>query len=136
MRLLPPRADHVRGGALKGTVRPGRRGREGVHERQYLPLRSLSQHCRCYSKCPPKREAAESEMKTFQLTRASDSAQAIATAAKATTAQQGAEIRFIGGGTTLIALMKMNVEQPQTLIDINRRPLHKNEALPYGCLPI
>ena len=75
-------------------------------------------------------------MKTFQLTRASDSAQAIATAAKATTAQQGAEIRFIGGGTTLIDLMKLNVEQPQTLIDINRLPLDKIEALPDGGLTI
>src|SRR5437588_9544227 len=75
-------------------------------------------------------------MKTFQLTRAGDSAQAIATAAKATTAQQGAEIRFIGGGTTLIDLMKLNVEQPQTLIDINRLPLDKIEALPDGGLTI
>src|SRR5213082_3721075 len=75
-------------------------------------------------------------MKTFQLTRASDSAQAIAAAAKATTAQQGAEIRFIGGGTTLIDLMKLNVEQPQTLIDINRLPLDKIEALPDGGLTI
>jgi hypothetical protein len=71
-------------------------------------------------------------MKTFALTRASDSAQAIATAAKATTAQQGAEIRFIGGGTTLIDLMKLNVEQPKTLIDINRLPLDKIETLPNG----
>src|SRR5258708_20399793 len=75
-------------------------------------------------------------MKTFALTRASDSAQAIATAAKATTAQQGAEIRFIGGGTTLIDLMKLNVEQPETLIDINRLPLDKIEALPDGGLTI
>jgi xanthine dehydrogenase YagS FAD-binding subunit len=75
-------------------------------------------------------------MKTFQLTRATDSAQAIATAAKAKTAQQGAEIRFIGGGTTLIDLMKLNVEQPQTLIDINRLPLDKIEALPDGGLTI
>jgi xanthine dehydrogenase YagS FAD-binding subunit len=75
-------------------------------------------------------------MKTFQLTRASDNAQAIATAAKATTAQQGAEIRFIGGGTTLIDLMKLNVEQPQTLIDINRLPLDKIETLPDGGLTI
>src|SRR6202171_4101248 len=75
-------------------------------------------------------------MKTFALTRASDSAQAIATAAKATTAQQGAEIRFIGGGTTLIDLMKLNVEQPKTLIDINRLPLDKIEALPDGGLTI
>jgi xanthine dehydrogenase YagS FAD-binding subunit len=75
-------------------------------------------------------------MKTFQLTRATDSAQAIATAAKASTAQQGAEIRFIGGGTTLIDLMKLNVEQPKTLIDINRLPLDKIEALPDGGLTI
>jgi xanthine dehydrogenase YagS FAD-binding subunit len=75
-------------------------------------------------------------MKTFQLTRATDSAQAIATAAEATTAQQGAEIRFIGGGTTLIDLMKLNVEQPQKLVDINRLPLDKIEALPDGGLTI
>jgi xanthine dehydrogenase YagS FAD-binding subunit len=75
-------------------------------------------------------------MKTFALTRASDSAQAIATAAKATTAQQGADIRFIGGGTTLIDLMKLNVEQPKTLIDINRLPLDKIETLPDGGLTI
>jgi len=75
-------------------------------------------------------------MKTFALTRASDNAQAIATAAKATTAQQGAEIRFIGGGTTLIDLMKLNVEQPQTLVDVNRLPLDKIEALPDGGLKI
>lgn len=75
-------------------------------------------------------------MKTFQLTRASDSAQAIATAAKASTAQQGAEIRFIGGGTTLIDLMKLNVEQPETLVDITRLPLDRIEALPDGGLTI
>src|SRR5258708_3921027 len=75
-------------------------------------------------------------MKTFQLTRAADSAQAITTAAKATTAQQGAEIRFIGGGTTLIDLMKLNVEQPQRLVDINRLSLDKIEALPDGGLTI
>ena len=75
-------------------------------------------------------------MKTFQLTRAVDSAGAIASAAKATTAQQGADIRFIGGGTTLIDLMKLNVEQPKTLIDINRLPLDKIETLPDGGLTI
>src|SRR5229473_2300687 len=75
-------------------------------------------------------------MKTFALTRAGDSSQAIATAAKATTAQQGAETRFIGGGTTLIDLMKLNVEQPQTLIDINRLPLDKIETLPDGGVTI
>jgi xanthine dehydrogenase YagS FAD-binding subunit len=75
-------------------------------------------------------------MKTFAIARPTDNAQAIATAAKAKTAQQGAEIRFIGGGTTLLDLMKLNVEQPQTLIDVNRLPLNKIEALPDGGLTI
>ena len=75
-------------------------------------------------------------MKIFALNRTTDPAQAVATASKAKTAQQGAEIRFIGGGTTLIDLMKLNVEQPQTLIDINRLPLDKIEALPDGGLTI
>src|SRR5437870_10858461 len=75
-------------------------------------------------------------MKTFALTRANDSAQAIATAAKATTAQQGADIRFIAGGTTLIDLMKLNVEQPQNLVDVNRLPLDKIEATSDGGLMI
>ena len=75
-------------------------------------------------------------MKTFQLTRAKDNAQAIAATAKAKTAQQGAEIRFIAGGTTLIDLMKLNVEQPQNLVDINRLPFGKIEASADGGLTI
>ena len=75
-------------------------------------------------------------MKTFQLTRATDNAQAIASAAKATTAQQGAETRFIGGGTTLIDLMKLNVERPTTLVDINILPLDRIEPHAEGGLKI
>jgi xanthine dehydrogenase YagS FAD-binding subunit len=75
-------------------------------------------------------------MKTFQITRPNDDAVAIAAAAKTKTAQQGAEIRFVAGGTTLIDLMKLNVEQPQNLIDLNRLPLDKIEATPDGGLTI
>jgi xanthine dehydrogenase YagS FAD-binding subunit len=75
-------------------------------------------------------------MRTFELTRANDSGQAIAAAAKATTAQQGAEIRFVAGGTTLIDLMKLNVEQPQKLVDVTHLPLTKIETLPDGGLRI
>lgn len=75
-------------------------------------------------------------MKTFELTRANDNAQAVAAAAKATTAQQGAEIRFIAGGTTLIDLMKLNVETPQKLIDVNHLALDKIDSLPDGGLTI
>jgi len=75
-------------------------------------------------------------MKTFQLTRPKDNAQAIAAAAKSKTAQQGAEIRFIAGGTTLVDLMKLSVETPAQLVDINRLPLDKIEKLPTGGLKI
>lgn len=75
-------------------------------------------------------------MKTFQVTRPKDNAQAIGAAARAKTAQQGAEIRFIAGGTTLIDLMKLNVEQPDNLVDVNRLPLDKIEATPDGGLTI
>src|SRR6266436_7916235 len=75
-------------------------------------------------------------MKTFQVTRPKDSAQAITTAGKTSTAQQGADIRFIAGGTTLIDLMKLNVEQPQKLVDLNRLPLDRIETLPDGGLTI
>ena len=75
-------------------------------------------------------------MKTFELTRADDNAQATATTAKATTAQQGADIRFIAGGTTLIDLMKLNVETPQKLVDVNHLPLDKIETHSNGGLTI
>src|SRR3954468_24445597 len=75
-------------------------------------------------------------MNSFALTRAKDASEAIAAATNATTAQQGADIRFIAGGTTLIDLMKLNVEQPQNLVDVNRLPLDKIEATPDGGLTI
>ena len=75
-------------------------------------------------------------MKKFNLTRTSDPEQAIAAAAKGRTAQQGADIRFIAGGTTLIDLMKLNVEQPATLIDINSLLPDKIEATADGGLTI
>lgn len=75
-------------------------------------------------------------MKTFELTRASDNEQAIAAGAKSKTAQQGADIRFIAGGTTLIDLMKLNVETPRELVDVTRLPLSKIDDLPDGGLSI
>src|SRR6202008_125389 len=75
-------------------------------------------------------------MHTFEFTRPTDVTSAATAAASANTAQQGAEIRFIAGGTTLIDLMKLNVEQPHTLIDLNRLPLGDVETLPDGGLKI
>src|SRR4030095_15235780 len=75
-------------------------------------------------------------MHTFEFERATDSAAAVATAAQANTAQQGADVRFVAGGTTLLDLMKLNVETPARVIDINRLPLDKIEATPDGGLKI
>jgi xanthine dehydrogenase YagS FAD-binding subunit len=75
-------------------------------------------------------------MKTFEFIRPANSAAAVATAAKAKTAQQGADIRFLAGGTTLIDLMKLNVETPAQVLDINRLPFDKIEATPEGGLKI
>src|SRR5437667_740833 len=75
-------------------------------------------------------------MKTFEFIRPANSGAAIATAAQARTAQQGADVRFIAGGTTLIDLMKLNVETPGRVLDINRLPLDKIESTPDGGLKI
>src|SRR5215813_13698942 len=75
-------------------------------------------------------------MHTFEFERATDSAAAVATAAQAKTAQQGADVRFVAGGTTLLDLMKLNVETPARVVDINRLPFDKIEATPDGGLKI
>ena len=75
-------------------------------------------------------------MHTFEFVRPADSAAAVATAAEAKTAQQGADVRFVAGGTTLLDLMKLEVETPARVVDINRLPLDKIEATPDGGLKI
>jgi xanthine dehydrogenase YagS FAD-binding subunit len=75
-------------------------------------------------------------MHTFEFVRPDNSDAAVAAAAQAKTAQQGADVRFIAGGTTLLDLMKLNVEIPARLLDINRLPLDKIETTPDGGLKI
>ena len=75
-------------------------------------------------------------MHTFEFIRPADTAAAIAAAAQAQTAQQGADVRFVAGGTTLVDLMKLNVETPARVIDINRLPLDKVETTSDGGLKI
>jgi xanthine dehydrogenase YagS FAD-binding subunit len=75
-------------------------------------------------------------MHTFEFVRPADSAAAVATAAQAKSAQQGADVRFVAGGTTLLDLMKLNVETPARVLDINRLPLDKIEATADGGLKI
>jgi xanthine dehydrogenase YagS FAD-binding subunit len=69
-------------------------------------------------------------MKPFTFERANSPAQAAAAAAR----QPGA--RFIAGGTNLLDLMKLQVETPPHLIDVNGLGLDKIEPTPEGGLRI
>jgi xanthine dehydrogenase YagS FAD-binding subunit len=75
-------------------------------------------------------------MKTFEFIRPADPGAAIATAKQAKTSQQGADVRFLAGGTTLIDLMKLNVETPARVLDVNRLPYDKIEPTPDGGLKV
>jgi len=75
-------------------------------------------------------------MHAFDFMRPGDAEAAIRVAAQTKTAQQGADVRFLAGGTTLLDLMKLNVETPARLVDINRLPFAKVEATPDGGLRI
>ena len=68
-------------------------------------------------------------MQAFQYQRASEVEGAISAAS-------AAGVKFVAGGTTLIDLMKLNVERPATLLDINLLPLTKIERTPDGGLRI
>jgi xanthine dehydrogenase YagS FAD-binding subunit len=75
-------------------------------------------------------------MHTFEFIRPADPAAAINAAAQSKTAQQGADVRFLGGGTTLIDLMKLNVETPARVLDINRLSFDNIEDTSDGGLKI
>lgn len=68
-------------------------------------------------------------MKAFTYERASDPRAAIAAVSR-----PGA--KFISGGTNLIDLMRLEIEQPTHLVDISRLPLSGIEDLPDGGLRI
>jgi xanthine dehydrogenase YagS FAD-binding subunit len=75
-------------------------------------------------------------MERFQFTKARTVLEAIGIAAQSSTAQQGAPIRFLAGGTTLVDLMKLDVERPTRLVDINHLELNKIERTSDGGLSI
>ena len=69
-------------------------------------------------------------MESFHYSQAKTPDEAIANQGR----QSGA--KFVAGGTTLIDLMKLNVERPTAVVDINLLPLSKIEAMPDGSLKI
>ncbi|MDM0040848.1 xanthine dehydrogenase family protein subunit M [Variovorax sp. J22G21] len=69
-------------------------------------------------------------MRAFSYERVTSPAQAVAAAARAPGA------RFIAGGTNLLDLMKLEIETPGHLIDVNGLGFDKIEATPDGGLRI
>jgi xanthine dehydrogenase YagS FAD-binding subunit len=62
-------------------------------------------------------------MEAFKFTQATDIPHAVSLG-------QATGTRFIAGGTTLLDLMKLDVERPNRLVDINRLALNNVERLP------
>jgi xanthine dehydrogenase YagS FAD-binding subunit len=75
-------------------------------------------------------------MDTFQFSRPTTVDQAVQLGAASSTEQQSAEVRFVAGGTTLIDLMKLSVERPKQIVDINVLPLDQIQPAPGGGLII
>jgi xanthine dehydrogenase YagS FAD-binding subunit len=65
-------------------------------------------------------------MNSFTYKRAANQAEALREVAG------NAGAKFLAGGTNLVDLMKMNVQQPSELVDINRLDLKKIEQTPTG----
>lgn len=75
-------------------------------------------------------------MEPFDLEISTDASRAIQGAAASNTSQQGASVRFLAGGTTLLDLMKLGVETPERLIDIRGLGLDGIDATADGGLRI
>src|SRR5882757_6888696 len=140
MRLLHTWADLLgRGGARRDQGRrpescerrldraaatDGRRAAR-ANERQHLPLRCLFQHRRRNH-----RGRREESMKSFTYERAKSPTEAAVAAARIPGA------KFIAGGTNLLDLMKLQIETPTHLINVNGLALDKIETIPDGGLRI
>ncbi|NYF78054.1 FAD binding domain-containing protein [Granulicella arctica] len=75
-------------------------------------------------------------MEQFEFNRATTVSQAVQAGTRSATSQQGAVVRFVAGGTNLIDMMKLHVERPKQVVDINGLPLDAIETLPGGGLKV
>src|SRR4051794_23727008 len=96
-----------------------------ANEWQHLPLRRLFQHRRGNH-----RNGGEEGMRTFSYERARSPSEAAAAAMR----NEGA--KFIAGGANLLDLMKLEIESPSHLIDVNDLGLDRIEPTSDGGLRI
>jgi xanthine dehydrogenase YagS FAD-binding subunit len=68
-------------------------------------------------------------MEPFKFTRPADNQSALRMAAPA-------QAKFIAGGTNMLDLMKLNIETPKQVVDINKLPFNKIEILQNGNIRI
>ena len=71
-------------------------------------------------------------MEQFAFVSAKSETQAAEAAARSATAQMGASVRYVAGGTNLIDLMKLDVERPKQVVDINALELSRIEPIHGG----
>src|SRR5688572_26000818 len=107
-----PHGPHARHGA----------GNPRAHERQHLPLRRVLEHHRGHRR--RERREGDERMRPFTYERATTPAAAASGVAR----NPGA--KFIAGGTNLLDLMKLEIEKPTHLIDVNGLTLDKIESSP------
>src|SRR5205807_7021115 len=120
MRLLHAGPNLFRGRIVARKSREQRRRNPRIHERQHLPLWCLSEYF------GGNQRGKSESVNPFNYARANTTDDAVSGIAAR---PHG---KFLGGGTNLIDLMKMGVETPNELIDINRLPLAQIEELPGG----
>ena len=75
-------------------------------------------------------------MQLFQVHRATSIDDAIRSGATGPHDDVQTPVRFLAGGTTLVDLMKLDVERPQHIVDITRLPLDRIEDADDGGLKI
>ena len=108
-----PGPDHERRRTAEGAGRSGGRRRAREHERQPLPLLA-----RIRTSSPPFRMyERRTRMHPFSYRQASDEQAAVG----GVSGQPDAA--FLAGGTTLIDLMRLDVQRPSRLVDITPLPL-------------
>jgi xanthine dehydrogenase YagS FAD-binding subunit len=71
-------------------------------------------------------------MEQFAFVSAKSETQAAEAAARSATAQMGASVRYVAGGTNLVDLMKLDVERPKQVVDINALELSRIEPIHGG----
>src|SRR5262245_6262332 len=128
MWLLHPWSDLLGSGPYRRGQGKNPRRDSRADEREYLPLRGLSQHRRSHPAGDGRNRGQV--MINFEFSRATDVADAVRQIAA------DPDARFIAGGTNLIDLMKYDVERPMRLIDITRLPLKSVEETASGGLRI